>query len=165
MTRPRPEQVPVKPRQISQHRIPAKIVTIFQECITFADQVDTNNTKREDAFAMNRPTITILPLVAAGLLLGGCASTDEIKRLSDETARAQATADEAKALAQEALDIANQARSEASQAATTARSAMNAAERAQSDASQALSDAAEAKAAAARAEEKAERMFEKSIAK
>jgi len=109
---------------------------------------------------LKRTALITLPVLA--LVLGGCASTSELKASIDQ---AQRTADEAKKSAEDAKSMAADAKSTADRAMDAASKAQADANDARSMASQAQQDAAAAKSAADTANEKADRMFKKAMSK
>jgi len=102
--------------------------------------------------------ILTLTVVVAALGLAGCASTEEIKRLSADVAKAQATADAA-------MNKANDADAKATNALKMANEAGMKATAAQAMASDAKKAAQDAMAASKETEEKCNRMFQKSLRK
>jgi uncharacterized protein (UPF0335 family) len=133
----------------------------------FVKNLTNSNSKKRNTNMLKRTALITVPMLV--LLMGGCASTAELKASIDQ---AQRTADEAKRLATEAKSAAADAKSTAMDAKGAADSAANAAAKAQADAneakqmaSQAQQDASAAKSAADAANQKADRMFKKAMSK
>jgi hypothetical protein len=133
----------------------------------FVKNQSNSHSKKRNTNMLKRTALITVPMLV--LLMGGCASTAELKASIDQ---AQRTADEAKRLATEAKSAAADAKSTAMDARGAADSASNAAARAQADAneakqmaSQAQQDASAAKSAADAANQKADRMFKKAMSK
>jgi hypothetical protein len=131
------------------------------------NHLSNSNSKKRNTNMLKRTALFTLPVLA--LLVGGCASTEEIKA---SIAHAQKTADEAKMSADAAKKNSDEAKQLAQDAKGTADRAMDTATKAQADANEAKSmagqaqqDAAAAKSAADAANEKANRMFKKAMSK